>query len=144
MTKQLSFTTFEALIGELRARRIRMGLSQLEVDQIAGLASGYVAKLEASLTNPGAKNARSLGRESLPLVLGALGLSLTVNASGKEARKSDREIRQLQSGALAKFLTERSRKGQEARTRKLTPQRRRAIARKAARARWAKRKNAGN
>lgn len=143
MTEQISFTTFDVLVGELRARRIRLGLSQLAVDALAGLPDGYTAKCEAMLTNPAAKNARGIGRESLPLLLGALGVQLTLDASGKEGRKSEREIRQLQTTALSKFLAERSRKGQEARTRKVSPQRRRAIARKAARARWAKRKNGG-
>ncbi|WP_131857427.1 hypothetical protein [Bosea sp. BK604] len=68
----VTFTTYEALIAIMRERRIELGLSQLAVDEIAGLASGYQGKIEASLTNPTARNARSIGRESQPLLLRAL------------------------------------------------------------------------
>lgn len=66
------------LVAAIRGRRMELGLSQLELDERAGLASGYVGKLEASLTNPTARNARSIGRKSMPLLLKALGLELVV------------------------------------------------------------------
>jgi hypothetical protein len=68
----------EDLTAACLARRRGLRLSQLDVDHLAGWADGYQAKLEASLTNPAAKNARMIGRESLPLLLGALKLRLAV------------------------------------------------------------------
>jgi len=73
--------TYEQLVAALVARRHALGLSQLAVDDIAGLPSGYTGKIEASITNPKANNARSIGKVSLPLILGALGVKLAVVAT---------------------------------------------------------------
>ena len=129
MTDPVSFTTWDALIAAFRARRIELGMSQLDVDDAAGLASGYTGKLEASLTNPSARNARSIGRESLPLMLGALKLNLAVDA--RPGRASEKQNKH-------KTLSERGKKGQAIWKVRTTPKQRRANARKAAQARWAK------
>ena len=129
MNNPVSFTTWDALIATFRARRIEMGLSQLDVDDLAGIASGYTGKLEASLTNPAAKNARSIGRESLPLMLGALSLRLSVDA---------RPCPASENRSKHKTLSERGKKGQAIWKVRTTPKQRRANARKAAQARWAK------
>ena len=136
MTEPVTFTTWDALIATFRARRIELGLSQLDVDEMAGLASGYCGKLEASLTNPSAKNARGIGRESLPLMLGALGLELATHAQRGRASKSQNETMALLMSATRKAMSERGRKGAQSRLVKIPPAKRRAIARKAARARW--------
>lgn len=124
-----TFTTHEALIAAMRKRRIELGLSQLAVDELAGLPSGYQGKLEAMLTNPGAKNARGIGRESLPLVLGALGLELAAHARPSRASKT---------ASKNSALSERGKKGQAIWKCRTTPKQRRDAARKAARARWEK------
>lgn len=129
MNEPVTFTTWDALIATFRARRIELGMSQLDVDDAAGLASGYCGKLEASLTNPTAKNARGIGRESLPLMLGALKLNLAVDA---------RPSRAFQKQNKHKTLSERGKKGQAIWKVRTTPKQRRANARKAAQARWAK------
>lgn len=138
MSDLATFTTYEALIAQMRARRIKMGMSQLAVDARAGLPDGYCAKVEAMLTNPTAKNARSIGRESLPLMLGALGLELAVHAQSGRASKSQNETINLLMSATQKAMADRGRKGAELRLAKIPPAQRRAIARKAARARWDK------
>lgn len=124
-----TFTTYDALIAQMRARRIALGLSQLAVDEIAGLPSGYVGKIEASLTNPAAKNARSIGRESLPLMLGALGLELSTHAQHSRASKKAKPHN---------VMSERGKKGQAIWKCRSTAKQRRANARKAAQARWEK------
>lgn len=124
-----TFTTYEALIATLRARRIALGLSQLAVDDLAGLPSGYCAKIEISISNPNAKNARSIGRESLPLMLGALGLELATHAQHSRASKKAKPHN---------VMSERGKKGQAIWKCRSTPEQRRASARKAAQARWAK------
>lgn len=63
-------TEVDELRRVLAARRRALGISQLALDDIAGLQSGYVAKLEAGTRNP--------GPISLPCWLGALGLKLAV------------------------------------------------------------------
>lgn len=138
MTEPIKFTGYDALVATMKARRIVLGMSQLDLDDAAGIPSGYTAKLEARLTNRTAKNVRSIGWESLPLMLGALRLELFTDASNKRASKSGRQIRELIEGELKTFLSSRAEKGQAARHAKLSPRRRRAIARKAAQARWAK------
>ncbi len=82
--------TFDDLVIAIKERRVSLGISQNELDERAGLASGYVGKIEASLTNPAARNARSLGRESMPLILQALGLELAVVHSGAKAGENDK------------------------------------------------------
>lgn len=102
--------TFEDLARGLRARRIELGLSQIEVDEIAGLASGYTGKIEASLTRPEARNARSLGRESLPLLLQALGCELAVVRSAAPEAISASEIITMRR-VRVKNMAEIGRKG---------------------------------
>lgn len=133
------FTTVEDLIRRLRARRIALGLSQIAVDAIAGLADGYTAKVEVVLTNPGAKNARSIGRESLPLLLGALGLVMAVvPAAGRHSRKANSN--NALAGAPRKIpsIVDRARKGAAIQRARMTEEQYKAHQRKAARSRWAK------
>ncbi|WP_420104546.1 helix-turn-helix domain-containing protein [Bosea sp. (in: a-proteobacteria)] len=129
MSETATFTTYEALIAAMRARRISLGMSQLSVDARAGLPDGYTAKIEAMLTNPTAKNARSIGRESLPLMLGALGLELATHARPSRASKKASPLN---------VMSERGKKGQAIWKCRTTGKQRRANARKAALARWEK------
>lgn len=138
MSEPATFTTYEALVAQMRSRRIELGLSQLAVDARAGLPDGYTAKCEAMLTNPNARNARGIGRESLPLLLGALGLELAAHAKSSLASKSQNETIALLLTSTRKAMSDRGRKGGELRMAKIPPAKRRAIARKAARARWEK------
>lgn len=140
MTEPATFTTFDDLIRAMRARRMALGLSQLAVDEMAGLATGYVAKLEASLTNPSAKNARSIGRESLPLVLGALGLELAaVTPSQSPALTMEKASNGNRKGRTRiKTLAERGQKGGRIWWARLTEKQRAARIKKMNQARAAK------
>ena len=75
-------TTLEGLRDLLVARRRELGMPQLLVDDISGLPSGYVAKLEAQM--------KGLGKLSLPCLLGALGLELAVVRTVPHAEKQGR------------------------------------------------------
>ena len=136
-----TFTTYEALIAVLRARRIELGLSQIDVDYLAGMASGYCAKLESSLTNPTAKNARSIGRESLPLMLGALGIGMAATPLPRSAGtkrflvNSDNELHQL----IGKKFAEKGRLGAKIRWAKMPLKERATMIRKMNQARASKR-----
>ena len=123
-------SNMDELTAALRSRRLALGLSQMEVDARTGLPEGYQGKLEASLTNPEAKNARAIGRMSLPLVLGALGVEIVVVPKGST------KVRTPMAPADAARL------GGKKRADNLSPERRREIAAKAAAARWATRKEA--
>lgn len=65
---------YRGLMGALKARRLALGWTQLEVDERAGLQDGYTGKLEAWDRD----NGRRLGPLSMGLLLEALGVSLLV------------------------------------------------------------------
>lgn len=139
-------STYEELIATIVDRRKSLGLSQTDVDLIAGLPGGYLAKLEISATNPSAKNARTIGARSLPLVLRALGLHLGVfatpmmekNAKRGQARvNKSSDIIMLKPISPSKILSERGRRGGQQRAQSLSPEARSAAAKAAAAKRWA-------
>ncbi|PSC03815.1 hypothetical protein SLNSH_17040 [Alsobacter soli] len=68
---------YDELLGAMRERREALGLSQMDLDEATGWAMGYTGKLEC---DPRAQVAKVLGRQSLPLILAALGLRLAVIA----------------------------------------------------------------
>ena len=57
---------YDELIRAIVAERLRMGWSQLELDERAGLQTGYMGKVE--------KQNKALARQTWDWVLGALGL----------------------------------------------------------------------
>lgn len=73
-------TTLESLRDLLIARRRELGLPQLEVYEIAGLPSGYTAKVECAI--------RRLGKLSIACLLGALGLELQVLRARPHGQRS--------------------------------------------------------
>lgn len=62
--------SYDEMVAALIEQRHAVGLSQLEVDERAGLPSGYTGKIECGR--------RRLGALSLSLMLQALGLRLAV------------------------------------------------------------------
>ena len=122
-------TEYKHLRELIAARRRELGLRQLEVDDLAGVQSGYTGKIECGL--------RSMGDMSMGALLGALGLHLIVmRTAGKHQSLTD------QANASVKATRERVRNrsslGGKARAKKLSPNQRRADARKAAKERWRK------
>lgn len=65
---------FLGLAAAIRERRQSVGLTQLELDEAAGMQPGYTSHIEA----PDAKHGRILGLKSLGPYLKALGLVLVV------------------------------------------------------------------
>lgn len=123
------------LVAVMRSQRRALGFPQTAVDHIAGLPDGYQGKLEASLTNPSAKNARSIGKDSLPLLLGALGLRLLVVESKAMPATSEHSAGE-KIAQVDRFFVERARAGARGRNASMSPEQRSASARAAAQARW--------
>jgi hypothetical protein len=142
---------YEQLVAAMRERRIELGLSQVAVDHLAGWADGLWAKYEARLTNPGAKNVRAMGAESLPIAMRALGMHLAVFTEDVPGRVSERKDASLgralkpraaktlriQQLPLNRIMSERGRAGGLARAANSDAEHRQALAKKAAAARWA-------
>lgn len=66
--------TYEDLVEALKTYRHEQGLSQMELDNIAGFQDGYTAKLEVGYKEGG----RGVGAMSLPTWLDSLGVRLLV------------------------------------------------------------------
>jgi hypothetical protein len=153
-----TFTDYQSFVALLRARKEVLGLSDLALDELAGLTSGHVGKLL------GPSQVRGIGPLTFGILLDALGLSGTlyvdpakVASLGKiEQRKAShvrsehrvgktairRVMRELGRKSMS-MLTDGQRallasKGERSCAAKLSPAKRKAIARKAARARWRK------
>lgn len=111
----------------LRERRQALGLTHLQVDEIAGLQSGYTGKLEIATKN--------YGPMSLGSMLGALGVKIVfVPAAGKQPETAIDAKASLDN--LKTVRKKLAAKGGRARAMKLSSKERRVIARKAARAKW--------
>jgi hypothetical protein len=109
----------------LAQRRRALGLTQLQVDEIAGLQGGYCGKLEIGL--------KGFGEMSLQAVLGALqaGLTLTLPAH----RDMPGDVRTY-AEMSKKIAAKHGRLGAIRTNTKLTPEQRRKNARRAATTRW--------
>jgi hypothetical protein len=83
---------YQGLVGLLRRRRVELGLSQLEIDDIAGFQSGYCSKLE----QPSRDYGRQARWPTLEWWLGALGVGLALVPLGHQQT--------FQSSSPAPFL----------------------------------------
>jgi hypothetical protein len=68
MTVAIRIRDYSQLTQALAARRRQLGLRQLDLDEKAGLQSGYAGKVEAGI--------RKLGDLSLPMILAGLDCDL--------------------------------------------------------------------
>jgi hypothetical protein len=125
-------TNYPQLRKAIAGRRRALGLSQEAANDLAGLAGGHINKIECGL--------KCFGDVSLARVLGAFGLAIVLVpavASIKPFRP-----RSLGSAAAVEMSGKNSlvltaqQKGGLSRAKKLAPDRRSAIARKAALVRW--------
>jgi hypothetical protein len=150
-------TTYLGLVEALRARCDQLKISREALDHVSGLQCGYSAKL---LTIPDRQQSmRTLGRLSFDLLIPALALKLQLVEdeslmprlrsrldvqhrdeaqvrSSPSNGASTRSNKNSPGGLGAMFLRTIGTLGGYARARKLSPERRIAIARRAARARW--------
>lgn len=76
---------YRGIVSALIARREALGLSQLEVDELAGLQPGYCGKCEKPSTSYG----RIMGEMSFPILMQALGLTLIVTEIGYARKTRD-------------------------------------------------------
>lgn len=121
---------YAGLRGLIAARRRELGLRQLEVDDLAGVQSGYTGKLECGL--------RHFGDMSMGAVLGALGLSLVAVRSAPLHNHQRLEEARASYDRLREMIKKRGAKGGRARVRNLTPLQLSKSASRMARSRWKK------
>ncbi len=130
-------TDYHSLIALLSARIRQLDVSYATLDAITGLADGYVSKLFAP--NP----PRCMGWEALELLLAALGMKLVGVEDANALRRVRNRLVPMRkhdnaSGRMRRSLTTAGRLLSQARTAKISRDRRHANAQIAARARWAK------
>jgi len=65
---------YNELCQLLAMQRIALGMTQRELDQLAGFQDGYTGKLETGTRPKG----RTIGSRLLPMWLGALGVRLAI------------------------------------------------------------------
>jgi hypothetical protein len=132
---------YSSLLQVIRQRVDELGVTHETLDAISGLQTGYSSKL---LCDP---PLRRMGPLTLFIVLPSLGMSvaLAVDPLAMKAletrmvrRRTPRLLRARSITLTRDFYSHIARLGNAARMVKLTPARRRAIARKAIRARWAR------
>ena len=134
--------SYEELHAVMRARADELAVTRETIDAVAGLQPGYAGKVLAP------KPIKRLGPVTLPLMLGALGLALVVvedeSALVKvKPRLVKRSLPLMHSASVhvhfsRRFLRQIQRKGGANSRKNLSPKKRRALARRAARARWHK------
>lgn len=126
---------YHELLQALDARRRELGMPMIELDERAGLPLGYVGKL---LTDPTKRNAKTLGRVSLGLVLKALDLRMEIVPTA--ARHGGQA--QAQQGEEDSPVSTRMKiigaKGGAAFVSRRTPEQLARHQRRAARLRWAR------
>jgi hypothetical protein len=144
------FVTLEDLRLALRDRAEALNISRETLDAAAGLAAGHASKILAP------RPLKRIGGTTLPLLLGALGLQLVLIedrkalgriASRLEPREVRVGVRSLRWGKAGIEVSKRwvkriAAEGGRARARSLSPAKRRKSARLAAKARWARVKEA--
>lgn len=119
--------TFDDLRKAFAEHRRQSGVRQLELDDIAGLQSGYTGKLECGT--------KRYGDMSLSCTLGALGLRLVVMRVPASHGENENTSTVSVSG-IKKVLSENGKRGAAARRAKQGVEGARAAARKAANVRW--------
>jgi hypothetical protein len=121
--------TFDDLRKAFAEHRRQSGVRQLELDDIAGLQSGYTGKLECGT--------KRYGDMSLPCTLGALGLRLVV-ISRPATYLEEQGISITPIEGIKKLHSENGKKGNRVRWSKPMSSETRRRMRDAAKNRWAK------
>jgi hypothetical protein len=133
MTDTASFFVvfdYRSLMGALIERKIALGLTNLEIDELGGLAGGYTSKLFCG--------SKRLGLETLGKLLTALGTKVVVVPADAELAlpkltRNAIPIKDL-SPEVKEKRSEWGRKGGKKRSLLTSPRRRKAIAAMAGRA----------
>jgi len=123
-------TDFETLRLALAQRKRDLRMSNLELDHLAKLQSGYTGKLMCGIKRP--------GDMSLPALLGALGAELVLIPSRAKDNPESPGEHGAALGGLKKVLSARGKKGAAKRFLRTTAEERSRHAKKMNRVRWAK------
>lgn len=129
MTDAIRVANFEELRKAFAMFRRQLGITQLQLDDLAGLQSGYTSTLECG-------NKR-YGDMSLSCTLGALGLEMVVVRASCTHSENDSASTPSVS-ELKKLLAARNKRAAQARWSRPRTEEDRAAARRAARTRWRK------
>lgn len=129
-----TFTDYASFVALLRARKAELGLSDLVLDDLAGLAGGHSQKVL------GPAMVKTIGGLTFTALLDALGLSGTLYADPAKAahlaadRRREARVRATQPvgrAAIARarpaVMTELSRQANKVRWKGATPEQRRAV-----------------
>jgi hypothetical protein len=121
-------TTFEGLRRAFDLRKRELRLTNLALDDIAGLQSGYTGKLLCGT--------RRVGEISLPALLGALGLEIVLVRSRATDRGPRLEEFGVHEDRLKKVMSERGKKGGKRKALRMTAEERSKEARRINKIRW--------
>jgi len=122
---------YDALVAALRQRRMDLGWTNYDLEMNAGLQFGYVSKLENYRTGAKKDYTRTIGPEVLNKMLEGLGLVMIV---------VDKE-NMLARASMPETLKNQASNGGKKRAEALSKKRRIAIARLAAKKRWARKRH---
>lgn len=84
----VGITSYHGLVAAIRLRKDALGLNNAEMDELCGFSAGYTSHLLAT----DRKHSRSIGVESLPRLLDALGLSIALVETPKRAVAAKAEL----------------------------------------------------
>lgn len=118
-------TDYPGLRAAIDQRRKELGLSMLALDELAGLQSGYSAKILCGIKN--------LGPISLECMLGALGMAIVLSPAKHVEFGSAAATSRLN---LKLIMAKRGAKGGRVTARAMSPKQRYRRAKKAAQTRW--------
>lgn len=146
-------TNYGDLIRAFRERATALGMTDKTIEEIGGFTGGHVGKLL------GAARTKSLGPLTLGMMLGALGLKFVIvedaEATARIKARFDPSVKSkrmpmamsidIQPELMQAIYSDHFKRiaplAAEARRTKISPYRRKLIARKAAKARWKKDRN---
>lgn len=137
-----STSLYRSLMEVIERRRGELGLAMAAVDDLAGTQDGYYAKM----IYPDTPSGRQARWETVDLVVQALfGREFSIDLGGNNGAMLSRvsmtvdvneKARQIRHWRHSRHFKNMSAKGVIARQVKLSPAKRRSIARKAAKTRW--------
>jgi len=123
-----TFVDFEGMREAFKLRKNDLRLTTLELDDLAGLQSGYTSKLLCGMKRP--------GDMSLPALLGALGCELALVRSSATERAQSHENHGPAIDRVKKVARDRGSKGGKRKAFKMTAEERRKMARRLNKIRW--------
>jgi hypothetical protein len=125
-----TFVDFDGMRAAFALRKNDLRLTNLEIDDIAGLQGGYTGKILCGMKRP--------GDMSLPALLGALGCELALVRASSTDREQCHVIQGRAQYRAKKNAHERRSNGGKRKALKMTSEERRKMARKMNKIRWSR------